>query len=174
MKTSIKMVLSFAFVLMLLLSFLPSCDGINAPEIKVQLSFSEPPVLNKPVQVTATFSMGEGYDRDAHNVTARIILPEGIKKIDGDLEWYGNMIVGNIYTISATVESTQTGVWKVEARAIYSPNKTESLGGTAELYVIVSENSATVSEHWLATTYPPEMTLRSDTTRLVPTPPQIR
>ena len=149
MKTvSAKSVIILALLLVLLTVLFPGCigDGAPSPPIKAQLSFSELPLLNKTVQLTATFRLQEWEEHDARDVTARIILSEGFEKIDGELEWKGDFIRGNTYTLVATVKAVKTGDWTIEARASYSPGEGSYLGGYTALYVSVSEENTTVSE----------------------------
>jgi hypothetical protein len=137
-----KSVVALALLLVLLATSLPGCGG-SAPSlpIKAKLSFSEPPVLGKPVQLTATFDLMIDYPK-ASDITTRIVLPEGFEKVDGDLEWQGDIIRGNTSTLNATVKAVKTGDWKIEARA--SSGKSDGMGGYAVLYVSVSETGATV------------------------------
>lgn len=141
---SVKSVVKLALLLALLVALLPGCWG-GAPSlpIKVKLSFSEPPILGKPVQLTATFNLMIDYE-DALNTTTRIILPEGFEKVDGDLEWQGDIIRGNTYALSATVKAVKTGDWKIEARAYFSPREGSYSGGYTVIYVSVSETGANV------------------------------
>jgi hypothetical protein len=128
-----------------LVTLLPGCGGGKPSEpINAQLSFSEPPILGKTVQVTATFNLEIDY-QDAPNITARIILPEGFEKIDGDLEWQGDFIRGNTYTLSARIKAIKTGTWKIAAQA--SSGKSDGMGGYRELWVKVSETGATISDN---------------------------
>jgi len=163
-----KLVMTLALLLVLLATSLPGCGG-SAPSlpIKAQLSFSEPPILGKTVQLTATFNVRESYNRDAYNVTARIILPEGFEKIGGDLEWQGDFIRGNTYTLNATVKAVKTGDWKIEARADFSPGEGSYLGGSTVLYVSVSETGATVRSR------PPDIGCRGPVPAIPIEPSQI-
>jgi hypothetical protein len=141
---SVKSVAAIALLLVLLATSLPACGVPPLPEIEARLSFSEPPILGKPVQLTATFDPAEIYTDVAHDVTASIILPEGFEKVAGDLEWQGDFIRDNTYTLSATVKSIKAGDWKIEAKALYYPREGECLGGSTVIYVSVSETGATV------------------------------
>jgi hypothetical protein len=63
----------------------PMASQDSSSPLQANLSFVEPPGLNKVVQVTAVFSLHKDFKYDLHDVTARIILPEGIEKVDGEL-----------------------------------------------------------------------------------------
>ena len=144
MKTvSGKLVMTIALLLVFSVALLPGFESSPSLPIKAQLSFSELPILDKPVQVTATFNLEIDY-QDAHNITTCIILPEGFEKVDGDLEWKGDIIRGNTYTLSARIKAIKTGTWKIEARA--SSGKSDGMGGYTALYVSVSETSAIISD----------------------------
>ncbi len=114
--------------------------------IKAQLSLTGTPILYEPVQVTFTFALREVVNFDAENATARIILPNGFELVDGDLEWQGDIIRGTPVTIKATIRAIKTGDWNIEAGAGFSPGKGHYLKGSANLYISVFEDSATVSD----------------------------
>jgi hypothetical protein len=145
MKTvSGKSGITIAFLLLFLAALLPGCGGGKPSEpINAQLSFSEPPILDKTVQVTATFNLEIDY-QDAYNITTRIILSEGFERVDGDLEWKGDIIRGNTYTLNARIKAIKTGTWKIAAQAF--SGRSDGMGGYRELWVTVTENSATISD----------------------------
>jgi hypothetical protein len=147
MKSISRLFIGTALVLVLLAGFW-GCQSSPSQPITASLSFSEPPVLGKPVELTATFRINEGYNRDAHDVTARIVLPDGLEKVSGDLEWKGDVLQDNVYSISVVVKTVRAGVWEVTAQAIYNPSVGSYPGGSKTIYVSVSESSATVSEFY--------------------------
>ncbi len=117
-----------------------------ASDIKVDLSLTGSPMLGQPVQVRAVFVLQEHY-KYAQNVTACIVLPDGIEPDSSSkLEWQGDMVPGTSYEISATIKAVKTGDWRIEARAFFYPNQYDCLGGTAYLYALVYEDHATVSD----------------------------
>ena len=126
------------------LLFLTGCSP--SPEIKATLTFSEPPILGKEVELTATFVLTASAYAKASDVKAEIVLPEGIQKVEGDLQFQGDFVNGQTYEIKATVKSTKTGLWEIEAKAFFAPGEGLYLGGTKVLYLNISENSATVNE----------------------------
>ena len=78
MKSIVKNPLTITvFILILLLSMFSGCTCGAVPEsdpIEVDLSFSGPPVLNKPVQVTSTFCVAPDYFKDVlHDVVRKRI-----------------------------------------------------------------------------------------------------
>jgi hypothetical protein len=102
------------------------------------LSFSELPLLDKPVEISLTFHIQPSYDRNFDNVTAQIFLPPHIVYISGDLEWHGDMLKNRTYTLRALVKSTQKGYYAILSRVFGYP-----VGdGSSELYVGVFENTA--------------------------------
>ncbi|MFH1087499.1 MAG: cohesin domain-containing protein [Chloroflexota bacterium] len=146
-----KRVMCVLFVLFcLLVLLLPACQRgtASAPvgAIVVELSFSEAPVLGKPVQLTAAFQLREPRPFDAPNTTARIILPEGFELVRGDLQWQGDVLRGKKYQITATVKSVKTGDWEIKATAFYYPNRTDVSGGSRQIYALVRGDGATVSD----------------------------
>lgn len=142
-----KSVVAIALLLVLLATSLPSCGG-GAPSLPVQveLSFSDPPVLGKPVEFTATFNLVTSVREIAHDVDAKIILSEGFELVDGDTEWQGDFILGQSHTMSVTIKAIKMGTWKIGASAGYSPGEGAYEGGAKALYVTVTEESATISD----------------------------
>jgi hypothetical protein len=138
------LILAIAILSALLISLAPGCSSPSLP-MEAQLSFSAPPLLNKPVQITANFKLVADYPI-AKNVKASIILPDGFEKVDGDLEWQGDINRDESHTLKATVRSIKVGNWKVEARATWFPDENSKLGGSSSLYVTVSENDASISD----------------------------
>ena len=115
--------------------------------IIVELSFSEPPVLGKPVEVLATFAIREGYKKDATNTVAQIVLDNGFDLIDGELKWKGDLLRGSSVEIKATIKAIKIGERLVKAGALaYSDDGKAYTGGGTELYAYVSKDSAEVSD----------------------------
>ena len=109
--------------------------------IIVKLSFSEPPVLSKPVELLATFTIREGYNKDTTGTVARISLDEGFELVDGTLEWKGELLHNSPVEIKAIVRAIKTGERIISAKA-----KAPFTSGFTELYAYVSEDSAEVSD----------------------------
>jgi hypothetical protein len=86
------------------------------------------------------------YTQTAQNIKAQIDLPAGFEKVDGDLTWEGSLVAGETQTIKATIKSTKTGSFMIDARAGFTTS-ISGVGGATTLYITVSENGATVSEH---------------------------
>lgn len=116
-------------------------------QIDAKLSMSEPPILGKPVQLTFTFKLREGYKWDAPNTTASITLPDGFELVSGELEWHGDITLGAApVQMQVTVKAIRTGMWEIKAGAFFSLSKGDILGGSAVLYAIISQEGATVSD----------------------------
>ena len=108
---------------------------------------SDAPLLDTPVQLTATFTIRDYWKRDAPNATATIELPDGFELVEGDLQWTGDIIRGKPVEITATVMSIQTGEWQIDARVSYSlAEGTKRSLGYGVLYTSISEDSAMVSD----------------------------
>lgn len=112
----------------------PPSEAPSLP-IKINLFTSEPPVLGRPVVITAAFYLETGY-QDAHDITVRIILPEGFKKLTGDPEWKGDIIRGQNYTLGTDVEPIKAGTWEIAAQA---DSKSGGMVGYATLPVSVPD-----------------------------------
>jgi hypothetical protein len=136
-------------LLIIILGATPGCvsgSGASTPII-VHLSFSEPPILGKPVQLTATFSLSKNHEsKIAKNVTAKFILSEGYELLEGNLEWNGDFVRGQSQTMVATIEATKTGNWIVAAEAGYSPGPDAFETGSKTLYTAIAENTAVVND----------------------------
>jgi len=111
---------------------------------------SEAPVLGKTVQVTATFYLETGY-QDAHDITVRIIVSEGFLKVSSG-EWKGDLIRGDTYTLTTTIQAVKTGDWKIEALA--SSNKSDDVLGYAELPVSVPNYAPNLPDSLLPPPWP--------------------
>lgn len=120
----------------------PTAESAPASWVKVMLSLSELPLLGKPVEVTATFSIREQLNRDLPNSAIEIILPDGFEFVSGDLKQIVDIMRGTDIRLKATIKSVKTGKWEISARAL----STRGQGGGAVLYTTISEDSATVSD----------------------------
>jgi hypothetical protein len=137
-----------------LFPLLSSCEHPPSQPINANLSFSDPPLLNKPVKITAIFSIPSNYyNAEAQNVSAQILIPDGFEKLDGDINWKGNIPRGKSQTLKATVKSIKIGNWQVIAKAEFDPSKAEHYIGDAILYVSVSEKEASISDHVPTSTF---------------------
>ena len=142
---SVKLVMIIALLLIFLVALPPGCTPAKKP-LFAELSFSEPPALGKPVEVTFTFGMQEDYPHDGKNATARLIIPEAFELVSGTLEWRGDILQHKTYTLQATIKAVKTGNWRIRGVATYSssPNYTPHNGDT--LYISVFEDSAEISD----------------------------
>lgn len=107
---------------------------------------SEPPVLGKPVQLAATFTISGKID--APNTEVELLLPEGLELVSGTLKSTVNVGLDSPTQFQATVKSVKTGDWSIQVRAYYYyPIFVGNVGvAQANLYVRVSEDSAQVSD----------------------------
>ena len=119
---------------------------IDKPEspIKVNLSLSELPLLNKIVKLVFTVTALE----DLPNTTIEISLPEGFELISGDLSWKGNITRGNTIQIQSYIRAIKKGNWTITAVArSVRYDKFVSIEGKADaIFISVSEETAMVSK----------------------------
>ena len=164
---SVKLVMIIALLLIFLTTSLPGCTPAKH-EIAAKLSFSEPPVLEKPVEITFTFGIQEDYPHDAKDATARIIIPEAFELVSGTLEWRGDILQHKKYTLQATIKAVKTGNWRIGGVVTYSssPNYTPHNGDL--LYVSVFEDSAEISDGPLPGLNYPELPLDSESPGEIP------
>jgi hypothetical protein len=139
-----RQIFSISLLLILLITFLPGCTPPGM-EIMVNLSFSEPPILNKPVKIIEIFSLREGFSTP-QSISAYIFLPESFVKINGDVEWVGTISPGETKTLTATVKSTKPGIFQVKANAGWPVKNPSHVGGIKELYINISEKEAIISD----------------------------
>jgi hypothetical protein len=159
-----RRILVYLISLMLVLSLLAGgCANKNpvytansqpSSPFNVTLSVNGAPLLDQPVQVTATFAWADAFagffDASkgvfASNTTLRIDLSEGLELVSGTPQWRGDTVPGTTYELKATIKTVKTGTWRITAGALYRPNKTDLWGGSAELYALVSSDNATWSK----------------------------
>jgi hypothetical protein len=140
-------IISIILLIITLILFISGCKGPSAETLpmKANLYFSEIPSLNKPVQLSAKFvSNSAEFTQIVHDVTYRIILPEGFEIVNGDIESISDFDPNSSYSMKVTVKAVKTGNWDIEARADYNFTGGH-LGGNGHLYVSILENGATIS-----------------------------
>jgi hypothetical protein len=159
-KLSWRILIAISSVLVMLIVSLPGCFGSGSSSKIIQVEFrsSGSPDLNKPIELTAKFTLFKGYPSDAHNVSAKIILPAGFEKVDGDLEWQGDIIQGTPKTMQAIVKAIKTGDWEIIAQAFFDPSPNQHLGDSTRLYASVSESGGQISDRPFDT-YPTHITV---------------
>jgi hypothetical protein len=141
-KTSLFLLILIGLLASLLIGCTPP-----GKDIIVDLSFTEPPLLNKPVKTIEKFTLRNNYYSSvSHNITARIKLPDGFEKEDGNLEWNGTMSRGETKSLTAIVKSTRLGRFQIEANAGWLVANPNGVGGVKTLFITVAENEATVSD----------------------------
>lgn len=122
-----------------------------APSLPVvaKLSFSDPPVLGKPVELKATITLLKGLGiTEANNTSFEMILPEGFEVVSGNLKGTGDIKSDQATQYQVVVKSVKTGSWKIEfVTKYYAPGYVGNVGvAAAYLYAIISENSAQISD----------------------------
>ncbi len=123
---------------------LPGCVVSSSEPVAWTWQVSQPPALGKTVQIKATFRLREIYTYAANNVTAKLILPEGIEKISGDTEWHGDLDHSTPHTLSVVVKAIRTGRFVISTEARFQ-NGLSYYVNPSHLYVIVTETGATTS-----------------------------
>ena len=97
--------------------------------IDVQLIILDIQGLNQPAQLTATFSIMEGYNGDAPNTMVEIILPKGYELVEGDLKRTVDIMRGAPAEMQVTVKVVEPGEWWVIGKATCSPGAEPCVGG---------------------------------------------
>jgi len=130
-------------VFITLTALLLGCGGSGASSlpIKVNLSMYVPLTLGRSETVFAYFYLETGSP-DKHDITVRMILPDGLEKISGDLEWKGDIIGGESYTFSAEVVARKPGTFEIVARA--DSSKRDGMIGYTNLVISVPDKIFTL------------------------------
>ena len=107
-------------------------SNVETP-INVSLSMPAIPTLNENTEVTCTVSSVS----DAPNTTARIILPDEVRLVSGDLTWQGDLKADESLSFSATVRFEESGNYAIEAVARRVIDEENSWGDIDVLYLNV-------------------------------------
>jgi hypothetical protein len=121
-----------------------TADSAPSLPIKVRLMMSEAPILNKPVELTATYSIQEPGSPDLPETIFVIRLEDRFEFISGQLKQIEDLNVGQTIQLKAIVKSIKVGESQIDAVA--SCPKYPGHGGAVSLYTLVSESGAIVSD----------------------------
>lgn len=119
------------------------------PNLAIELSLDDWPLLNDIVQLTCIASLNESSEEDALNTNITIELPNAIELVEGDLNWTGDIVRGTDVTIDANVKATQIGECEIKAIASYSSSNLNNHIKSAKIYLGVFEDRGFVSENAL-------------------------
>lgn len=98
----------------------PPPSSAPTKPMQAKLTVSEPPLIGKPVRLTATFAIGEWFKKaDAPDTKVELILPEGFELVSGDSKSAMDVMRGTPAMFQTTVKSVKKGSWKIEVRARY-------------------------------------------------------
>ena len=100
--------------------------------ILVNLTIDKAPALNE----TAELKLSMTAPRNASNARAKILLPEGLVFLSGDLSWNGELIENRTQSIHAKVRAVKTGNWTIIGAA----------GGNDYIYLSIQENEGYITE----------------------------
>ena len=104
---------------------------------------SASPLLNKPVELIASFALNEGYKKPLTNINCEVLLPSGFSLIKGDLVKTSDITQESSAQIRATVMAVKTGQWEIEGRAFSKSTRDKS--GSTVYYAVVSDANASFS-----------------------------
>jgi len=125
----------------------PPSPGPSTP-VRAVLAVSEPPLLDKAVQLTATFTVDQDPRMEIQSLDVELILPDGFQLVEGSLFGKVNVLRDKPTQFQATVKAVKVGQWDIEVMASYPfPIFVGGRGSAfAVLYAYISEDSATVSD----------------------------
>jgi|GEM_PF-1999388 hypothetical protein len=123
--------------------------------VNMELSLSQAPKLGESAELTCTVNL----KKPADNVTIEIDLPEGIERLSGDLNWFGDIPSGGTRNaanwedqvdkkveLKASVKAIKTGEWVIQARAWYSLGPGFVRADAKYIFLNVTTDSAEMSE----------------------------
>jgi len=116
-----------------------TCIPPSSP-IDVELSLARAPVVGQSTKLTCIVTSVI----EAVNVTAEIILPEGITRVEGDLSWSGDIPARGTVEVESVIEVSKAGNCAIQATAGYSFGKDSWYGDLDRLYISIPEDSAHV------------------------------
>lgn len=97
------------------------------------LTIDKAPALNQTAELTLTISAVRNFS----NISARIILPEGLEFLSGNLYWHGELKKNQTQSIHAKVRAIKTGKWTIIGAAT---------GKNDYIYLSIQENAGHISE----------------------------
>lgn len=149
-------------------------SGAPSQPMQAKLSFSEPPILGKPVNLIATLTILQKSPIDkADNSSIEITLPEGFELVSGNLKGIINVSKANPAKYQVTIKSVKTGDWKVEAKVIYSsPGSGGNIGvALASIFTRIKQDNAEISDTSFPTPGIPRGTQLPNPPTNIPSPP---
>lgn len=137
-------------------------DGLQVPPIKVDLDLSEAPSLNETAELTVSLTPFTNIS----DVSAKIVLPEGLAFMSGDLSWSGDVERDKTVQFRAMIKAMSTGNWTIDAQVT---------GGRGFLFLSISEDSAYISKRPLVNSNrsKPRMLVEVNESEIPPRSPSI-
>jgi hypothetical protein len=142
MKIFHRLLIPIALVWRIPASLLTGCS--QTEPISSSLSFSEPPLIGKPVELILTFSLKDYYRDNPIRVISKIQLPENIKLIGGDLEREVEIEKNHTYEHRITIKTVDVGYYSIWS-SIIETAPFDFAFGFENIYMAVFEDSAEVS-----------------------------
>jgi hypothetical protein len=139
--------LTALFILILSMSLLASGteDTLKVSDVSTpitgNLSISKIPVLNENTELVFRI---DSID-DAPNTTAKIILPEGVQLIAGNISGSLDLKANVPAYLNATVIFLNKGDYKIMASALHAVDENESWGDLKALYLTIGEKESMFS-----------------------------
>jgi hypothetical protein len=142
MKISHRLLIPIALVWLIPASLLTGCS--QTEPITSSLSFSEPPLIGKPVELILTFSLKDYYRDNPIRVTSQILLPENIELVSGNLEWEVEIEKNRTYEHHVTIKTVDVGYYSILSHVVETA-PFDFAFGVENIYMAVFEDSAEVS-----------------------------
>ncbi len=97
------------------------------------LTIDKAPALNQTAELTLTISAV----RNLSNISAKIILPEGLEFLSGDLYWHGQLLNNQSQILKVKVRAVKIGDWMIDGAVT---------GSSDQIYLAIRENEGSISE----------------------------
>lgn len=118
--------------------------GRDVIRVHVDLSLSRAPLLGQSTEAKVTIKLNSKMVESLGGFTeAVIVLPEGFALVNGTTSWRGYVPKSGSIKFNATLQSVETGDWKIEAFARSGGDVYWEYGGD-QIYISVSETTATM------------------------------
>lgn len=110
--------------------------------ITVNLEISKAPKLEEVVTVKLKINLSAFKTVfKAENTEAGIVLPDGAVKVDGGLDWKGDLIPEKPVELVAKIKFIKEGNWGIKGHAKYIIDAKNSWGDADYIYLNVSKHS---------------------------------
>jgi hypothetical protein len=130
--------------------FEPRCVNTRCEAVLLQnqavLEFEDTPLLGKPARLTFSFEFSE----DKTGVAAQIHLPDGVKLIEGDPVWKGDLPQSEEKVLELAIQVNEPGHYQIEGTVDVSKGYPPKVRDTVDMEVTPQETylETRPANHW--------------------------